>query len=956
MLALMRLCYARQFFSFLLLLCCFFIITTPRSFANDVTQEMIYSKARNASSKIKNNPLESKAILESCLLDCDKMSPGDKMELCKVGVLKALSVVYAHIGFFDEAIVAIRQAISLASNGCPGCNKDIQAQTLSELASIYYDMGYSNMAEKEYLASIDLIESLDSITLDYVDIYLSLSDVYSNKGLCDKAQSLYTKASRAYNKVPHEYINVNGPAFMLARSAQVDICKADYLSALNKISKAEEMIGNASDFWRLMLMISRAHLHTKIKEFTKAEEIFIFAYEQYKRRYGQQSYFTGSVAGLLGNFYFVSKQFDKAIAYTQEAESSMKRTFGGAHPDNVEYQIRLAYLHGVLAQYEQSLERFLDGIDAQHAMHINTNILSNDYRDKYSKKVNSEYGLHGLLSLVYYKFQDNPRAIQKALDLTLLTKSILLDADRKQHELILKNLQNEDGEDIKQWNILRVKYSSLSKLYLTQGSDAELGDFNIRYEAIKKDIDELSLRLFNKSIFIKQARNESMANTKFVSEKLSKNTALIEIIKYKEYDWARGEWPGLYRYIAFILHSDGKVDFVNLGNAEIIEKDTKEIVRIFYKAGKGQNAAAAKLYDMIWKKVLPYIKDITHIIVSPDGILNLVPLEIALAPDEKYIVESYFIRYVSSGREIMRNHFSREGKLKVAIIANPLFDSTIEDSNYEKNLCANSRAPMLYDNVLVNLNDNDQEDALKNISITRSSLIKLLKFSPLPCTQIEAEEIRLKVQGDVEMLVKDKAVEEYVTTSRSHNNIMHIATHGFFIDNDTKDEVKYTQGIMNPFDRVLNLPNYESALFRSGLAFANANLPASNDSNHDGLLTAYEVAGADLSGTELVVLSACVTGIGDVLNGESVFGLRRAFTMAGAENLIMSMWNAPDNETRLQMSEFYDYYIKGGYSASEALTLVKRKSIERYRKKWGTAPPWDWGTFIFYGMDTKNIH
>ena len=121
--------------------------------------------------------------------------------------------------------------------------------------------------------------------------------------------------------------------------------------------------------------------------------------------------------------------------------------------------------------------------------------------------------------------------------------------------------------------------------------------------------------------------------------------------------------------------------------------------------------------------------------------------------------------------------------------------------------------------------------------------------------------------------------------------ILHFATHGFFLPSGGKDE--------NP-------------LVRSGLILAGANLQnASKNNGEDGVLTALEVSGLDLRGTKLVVMSACDTGRGDVANGEGVYGLRRAFTLSGAESQLFSLWSVDDWATQALLTRYYDYVLKG---------------------------------------------
>jgi len=162
--------------------------------------------------------------------------------------------------------------------------------------------------------------------------------------------------------------------------------------------------------------------------------------------------------------------------------------------------------------------------------------------------------------------------------------------------------------------------------------------------------------------------------------------------------------------------------------------------------------------------------------------------------------------------------------------------------------------------------------------------------------------------------------------------IMHLATHGFFLE-DQKINLEKESG-----------QRYENPLLRSGLAMAGANTfikgEALPDEAEDGILTAEDVSGLDLIGTELVVLSACDTGLGEVRTGEGVFGLRRSFMLAGTKTLVMSLWKVPDLATPILMERFYDNLINRGLGRSESLRdaqiRVRNITIGEIRKKWLT--------------------
>ena len=185
--------------------------------------------------------------------------------------------------------------------------------------------------------------------------------------------------------------------------------------------------------------------------------------------------------------------------------------------------------------------------------------------------------------------------------------------------------------------------------------------------------------------------------------------------------------------------------------------------------------------------------------------------------------------------------------------------------------------------------------------------------------------------------------------------ILHLATHGFFLSDRQMERLSGPPPVVRAlqFETSASSSGAESTfnpLVRSGLALAGANRTdgSAGDGETDGLLTAEKVLGLNLHGTKLVVLSACNTGVGEVKSGEGVYGLRRAFTQAGARGIVMSMWPVPDRETQEMMVGFYRN-MADGQSPPKALRQAILKEMNMVKERYGTAHPGLWGAFVFLG-------
>jgi CHAT domain-containing protein len=309
--------------------------------------------------------------------------------------------------------------------------------------------------------------------------------------------------------------------------------------------------------------------------------------------------------------------------------------------------------------------------------------------------------------------------------------------------------------------------------------------------------------------------------------------------------------------------------------------------------------------------------------------LNLIPFEILKGTSDRYVIENYHVTYLSSGRDLIRFDGEVEAPENIAVIlADPDYDgigtspiqvASIDPHNLPASL---SRGPW-------------------NSNGCMSS-----PFGFLPATGVEAEQLEelLLRHTDIEVASVSgiEAREAYLKNLTRAPRILHLATHGYYCSNATLAGGSSLDA--NP-------------LIYSGLALAGANWLFSNEKRlpfavsgppDDGFLTALEASGLNLVGTDLVVLSACQTGVGDVQTGEGVFGLRRAFQHAGARSIVMGMFAVPDQSTVTLMQSFYNNWLSGEFK-SYALRNASLSILQERRKTTGAAHPLFWGGFILVG-------
>ncbi|RTZ68971.1 MAG: hypothetical protein DSZ21_00735, partial [Tenericutes bacterium] len=319
-----------------------------------------------------------------------------------------------------------------------------------------------------------------------------------------------------------------------------------------------------------------------------------------------------------------------------------------------------------------------------------------------------------------------------------------------------------------------------------------------------------------------------------------------------------------------------------------------------------------ELYQLIFNPaLLAKIADKQNLIISPDGALRLLPFE-ALFNEEasEYLIESKKIRYIASGKELVRLFRQNKNKVsnqkKAVLFANPDFGG-------KPSKAAPSRgAAVAY---IPNTSDANTLNLLESLG---------RQFSPLPATKTEVDAIAKEIPHQPTKEGKDANKANLLQVKQP--NILHIATHGFFLEN-----------IPNP-------------MLKSGLILAGANIRLKNHSS-DGIVTALDLSGLDLKGTDLVVLSACNTGKVDPEHTDGISGLSKSFIQAGAKDVVMSLWSVSDNGTATLMKAFYKQGIKDKQYAQalrESKLNMLYSGTDAEDGKY--THPYYWSAFVLSGL------
>jgi CHAT domain-containing protein len=423
---------------------------------------------------------------------------------------------------------------------------------------------------------------------------------------------------------------------------------------------------------------------------------------------------------------------------------------------------------------------------------------------------------------------------------------------------------------------------------------------------LRDEIDQLESEVSARSAAF---RAESSAVTlDAVQAALPSDATLVEFTRYLPSDETPGV-PLAPRYAAYTLPASGEARWADLGGAAEIERAIEAWRSALGDPRRTDTSRLARAVDTrVFQPVRNLLGGTRHLLVSPDGPLNLIPFAALIDEHGNYLLDRYTITYLTSGRDLLRLQVARERKGQPVIVAAPDFG--------DPPLVPGSRAKVDYSQVF---------------------------FGPLPGVRDEARALETLLPNATRLI--GEHATEAALKQVAGPTILHIATHGFFLpDRDaTTDRPSAASGDRRRLGRWAAWT--ENPLLRSGLALAGANQGGRGDD--DGVLTALEAAGLDLWGTKLVVLSACDTGVGDVKEGDGVYGLRRALVLAGSESQLMSLWAVSDRSTRDLMIGYYSR-LNAGQGRGDALQQVQRETRNNPRH----AHPYYWAGFIQSGQWT----
>ena len=775
------------------------------------------------------------------------------------------------------------------------------------------------------------------LSLFYLDEYEYEKSIYSIK----KLRELYKK------KKPVDY---------LSRLRQLNVTETEVLMELGDYPKAEailkqtieqvkkDKIGGLS--LESSLYNNLANLYAVQKRNKEALPYYKMALE-IDEKLNPNSTFPLASKGNLALCLAELKKYDESLLLYEELTKKISLNYL-REPENITIYNNLALLYSDMGRNQEAIELYKKileeikenrGKNEDYLLSLNNlgsiyvyakdydnaaecyieanNLLLNQIEQIFEFR--SEKDRKSFLKKIYFQFEKyqtlgslfnykNDEINKLNLNNQLFLKSLLLKSSKNIiNDLSTLNDANIDKE-IKQYQILKKKWIlNQSTSFLSKKENSELQNtLNAKEAALKK-------------IHSTNFKAEKILKNNFidVASKLNKNEVAVEFSKYM---FRKGQDnTNTYQYVAYIYDHKTSVPkvipiFKEDEIMNVLKKSSSINVRYASRgsiaASTSNNVISEELYKFIWKPLEAFLKEKTTIYFSADGILHEIPMIALPIKKDSIMGNSFNLVQMNSTGAISQN--KTEPNLNSSLL--------IGGIKYDYN----------------NLNNVESEQNFEVESIKRKRSTITNSWEYLKGTLSEVESLE-KLLPKAKSLIGYAATESEIKALSGHSpSVLHFATHGYFYK--SKKATDTLKGNQIVFEYAQN------PLLRSGLILANGNFAWQHGSNpyekEDGILTALEISNLDLSNTDIVVLSACETGLGDVEESEGVYGLQRAFKMAGVEIIVMSLWAIPDKETAEFMQLFYTNW-KQTNKVRLAFRNAQKKMSEKYKND-----PEKWAAFV----------
>ncbi len=817
-----------------------------------------------------------------------------------------LALLYIATARYTDAL-KILDDVLLTKEALLGSDDPSLAYTIANLANAKKQVAEYAEAEALFKRASTIYEnSLGRNHLLYASTINNMALLYQKMGNIRASRPLFEEALKVYEselgRLSPDYATALENLATLYQMEKNTNKAKELLEEVLTID--EELLGKEHPLYSKTLH-NLASIYEDGEEYEKARELFLESLEIDEKVYGTNHPSYASTLYNLAVLEQALENFETAKLYYDQVANIRLTILGENHPDYVQSVYGLASIAQITGDYETAK--------------INYEIVINKYMENIQKyfpalSETEKSAFYGKIRPVFEAFmdfavdyillnhgsaEDRDSMLRQLYDLQLATKALLLNATNKVRNRILNSGDAELIALFNEWIALKeniVKSLALSK--------EEIEENNIDIPSMEVQSNEMEKQLSLLSTAFAQEFEKDVVSWEDVKNELGEREAALEIIRIK-----KNLKNDSILYAVLIVESfSPSPRMVVIANGDELEDRGFKI----YKNSIVYKLEDKKSFDLFWKEIDKEITSTTNnIYLSADGVYNKVNISTLLDTEkEEYVVEKYNIRLLSNTRELVEQKSQTSEQNMAYIFGFPKYNL----DKIEMDVLA---AVVDEEGMRYSFGENVAElpgtlEEINNIS----KVMDERGWQYNTYTRVDASEDQIK--------------------ALSSPKIFHVATHGFFLQDIQVDDDD--EGIASRSQKF-------NPLMRSGLLFAGAENTIRNESlpgEEDGILTAYEAMNLSLDNTDLVVMSACETGLGEVKNGEGVYGLQRAFIVAGAKNLIMSLWKVNDATTQLLMSTFYNEWFSG-----KTRTEAFNQAIQTVKNDFPN--PYFWGAFVMLG-------
>jgi len=814
-------------------------------------------------------------------------------------------------GDYKAAEAILKKAFVLGQQ-----NKD-KFTDLSEFCATYGFLGNYYRDRQQYTEALPLYleqlkiyqEQIGNQHTEYGAVLSNLAAVYQRIGHYDKTLALEQESVR----VTEKYHGVDNFAYgqrinnlALSYSALEDYETADSLFDI-ALSNAAEILGKDHYEYALRMQnlgVNYLYLQQYPEALAMIEKARAIISQQLPKNHVQHinnSYFYAQVLALNQHPKKAVEVLEEAVTPEDDSKDSSQNQLGLSHfrdagwilEGGAQDSIVEAYYLGSNSQQLQRLHHQFEYFSEQEQLRYLRML----------EKVNDRFASYT------YRHQEQVHLISHCLNNRLASNGLIL----RNKQRLLRAMRIAGNATLQsrfaQWTQLKRK---LAQSYgQTQNRTTDI-------QILQAEVEELEGELSRASVSFKEALQPTRWEE--ISQHLQEGEVAIEFSAFRYYPHHNYEASDSTFYVAFLVRRDDlhpKMVFL------FEEKELGELahIRAFYRA---DTSYTANLYHLIWKRLAGELQGVHSIYYSPTALLHQVNFGAIPVGKNETLADRFQLYRMSSTRQVIfRDTNSRQYEMKAALFGDIDYDHF--DENKERHRPSGSKA-VQSPKVLQSLANLERSSAEQS-------------WTELPWSAQEVQQIHetLRSAGIKADIYTERGASESAFKRLSDlapsPRILHLATHGYFFPTPEGKAKLGFQRASHP-------------LIRSGLILAGANQvwkEKQQPKGEDGILTAYEIAELDLSQTELVVLSACDTGLGDIEGNEGVFGLQRAFKLAGAKYIIMSLWNVKDRQSMEFMRLFYKEWLEEEQDIPKAFQVAQNKLRAKYAKPWS---PFLWAGFV----------